>query len=36
MEIGIEAARLLLRRIAVPDGPAERILIAPQLMVRAT
>jgi LacI family transcriptional regulator len=35
-DIGVQAARLLLRRIAIPDGPAERIMIAPALVVRAT
>ena len=34
--VGREAAKLLLRRIASPTGPPERILIAPRLMVRDT
>ena len=35
-EVGRTAARLLLRRIGSPARPAERILIAPALMVRDT
>jgi LacI family transcriptional regulator len=35
-DVGTEAARLLLRRIAAPDWPPERILIQPELIVRAT
>ena len=34
--VGREAAKLLLRRIASPSGPPERILIEPRLMVRDT
>ena len=34
--VGREAAKLLLRRIASPTGPPERILIEPRLMVRDT
>ena len=34
--VGIEAARLLLRRIAAPDAAREEILIAPTLIVRDT
>lgn len=33
-EIGVEAARLLLRRIKDPQGGPERIMLAPQLVVR--
>lgn len=33
-QIGIEAARLLLRRIGDPQGGPERIVLAPQLVVR--
>jgi LacI family transcriptional regulator len=36
VEVGIQAARLLLRRIAMPDGAPERILIAPRLILRET
>jgi LacI family transcriptional regulator len=35
-EVGAHAATLLLRRIAKPKGPAERILIPPHLIVRDT
>ena len=35
-EVGTEAARLLLRRIAAPDAVREQILIAPTLIVRDT
>ena len=35
-DVGREAAKLLLRRIASPAGPPERILIEPRLMVRDT
>ena len=34
--VGVEAAKLLLRRIASPDRPPQRLLIQPQLMVRGT
>ncbi|HEX4767900.1 MAG TPA: LacI family DNA-binding transcriptional regulator [Lichenihabitans sp.] len=36
LDVGREAARLLLRRIAAPDDPPERILIPPTLIVRDT
>jgi LacI family transcriptional regulator len=36
VEVGARAAVLLLRRIMTPAGPAERILIPPHLIVRAT
>ena len=35
-EVGAEAAGLLLRRIADPDGPPERIILPPRLIVRDT
>jgi LacI family transcriptional regulator len=36
VEVGARAAGLLLKRIMRPAGPAERILIPPQLVVRET
>ena len=35
-EVGAEAAALLLRRIADRDGPPERIVLPPRLILRAT
>ena len=33
-QIGVEAARLLLERIADPDGEPQRVILPPELMVR--
>jgi LacI family transcriptional regulator len=35
-EIGEESARLLLRRIKSPDGPSERIILPPKLIIRSS
>jgi LacI family transcriptional regulator len=34
--IGQEAARLLLRRMAMPDAPAEQVVLPARLVVRAS
>jgi LacI family transcriptional regulator len=36
MAVGAHAATLLLKRIATPAGPPERILVPPYLIVRGT
>ncbi len=35
-EVGIQAAKLFLRRLAAPDTPHEQVLVAPRLVLRET
>ena len=35
-QIGAEAARLLVRRIKIPDAPQQSIVIAPRLIIRSS